>query len=279
MIAADIMSAPVFIVAPEDNLARARNLMLKHRVSRLLVVADGKLTGIITKKDIGYRLRQSEPVWRRRPTDRIPVQLLMTRTPVTVLLDTPVRRLAGLMIDQDISGVPVMDGEMIAGIVTKADILRSAQVNRIRMNAEELMEEPILVSRYHSLDHIIALMRERHDRLVVVNNDGTLAGILTETNLAFYSYSEERGGIPERDLVRLRRADPAGKKEFRHVVDVSAVAEDLMSRPVITVTRETPVKEVIGLMREKRINSVVVEDEGTAKGIVKRDDIIKEVAK
>jgi hypothetical protein len=31
-----------------------------------------KQIGIITKKDIGYRLRQSEPIWRRRPIDNIP---------------------------------------------------------------------------------------------------------------------------------------------------------------------------------------------------------------
>jgi len=122
-------------------------------------------------------------------------------------------------------------------------------------------------------------MRERNDRLVVVNNDGTLAGILTETNLAFYKYYEEPTGIPERDLTRLRRGEPAGKKEYRHVVDISAVAEDLMSRPVITVTPETPMKDVIARMQEKKISSVVVEENGAVRGIVKRDDIIKEVAK
>jgi len=32
MRAIDVMSSPVYVVAPTDNVAYARNLMLKHRV-------------------------------------------------------------------------------------------------------------------------------------------------------------------------------------------------------------------------------------------------------
>jgi CBS domain-containing protein len=78
MQASDVMTSPVFVVAPHENVAHARNLMLKHKISRLPVMDNGCLAGIITKKDIGYRLRQSEPVWRRRPIDNIPVSVLMT---------------------------------------------------------------------------------------------------------------------------------------------------------------------------------------------------------
>ena len=78
MFARDVMTAPVYIVGPDATVAHARNLMVRHRISRLPVMENGALTGIITKKDIAYRLRQGEPVWRRRPLDRIPVGALMT---------------------------------------------------------------------------------------------------------------------------------------------------------------------------------------------------------
>ena len=84
MIASDIMTSPVYVVGPSENIAHARNLMLKHKISRLPVVQETGLMGIITKKDIGYRLRHTEPVWRRRPIDLVPVELLMTPDPFSV---------------------------------------------------------------------------------------------------------------------------------------------------------------------------------------------------
>jgi CBS domain-containing protein len=62
-------------------------------------------------------------------------------------------------------------------------------------------------------------------------------------------------------------------------VEVHAVAEDIMSRPVITIGKDAPVTEAVELMREHAINSVVVVDGMNLAGIVKRDDIIREVAK
>ena len=38
MIASDIMTSPVYVVSPSENVAHARNLMLKHKISRLPVV-------------------------------------------------------------------------------------------------------------------------------------------------------------------------------------------------------------------------------------------------
>ncbi|RQD84499.1 CBS domain-containing protein, partial [Methanosalsum natronophilum] len=36
----NIMSSPVYTISPEDPLSHARNLMLKHKISTLVVVND-----------------------------------------------------------------------------------------------------------------------------------------------------------------------------------------------------------------------------------------------
>jgi CBS domain-containing protein len=141
------------------------------------------------------------------------------------------------------------------------------------------MEDAVTVSRYHSLAHVIDVMSERDDKVVVVNDNGTLAGITTESNLAFYSYENDKtAGLPENSVTMLRKEEAGGRKSFRHVLDMSAVAEDLMTRPVITCTPETPIREAVKIMRDHHINSIVVADANGIRGIVKRDDIIKEVA-
>jgi CBS domain-containing protein len=278
MKAADVMSSPVHVVTPTDPVAHARNLMLKHRISRLPVMDQGNLVGILTKKDIGYRLRQTEPIWRRRPIDHIPVSVLMTPNPAKVTPDTGIRELSFLMIDCDISGIPVMDGKEMVGIVTKSDLMKSALIGSLPTKVEDIMEDVITVSRYHSLTHIIDLMRERNDMVVVVNNDGTLAGIITESNLAFFLYVNDKLELPVRYGTMLRKEDHAGKKSFRYVVETSAIAEDLMTHPVVTILPGATVGEAVGIMREKGINSLVIVEENEIKGIIKRDDIIREVA-
>ena len=74
---ADIMSSPVYVINTDEPVSHARKLMLKHRISTLLVLNEDKMAGIITKSDIINRLAQAEPIWRRRPIDQIPIKLLM----------------------------------------------------------------------------------------------------------------------------------------------------------------------------------------------------------
>jgi len=279
MRAVDLMSSPVYVVTTTDNVAYARNVMLKHRISRLPVMEGEELRGIITKKDIAYRLRQAEPIWRRRPIDRIPVEVLMVPDPITITPETSTRDIAAIMLDKNISGLPVVENGTVAGIVTKRDIMRSAYLRGLKATVGEVMGEAVTVNRYHSLDHIIETMKSKNDKVIVVNDDGSLAGIITETNLAFYDYLNERMELPRKEVKILRRSEPAGQKRYRYVVEVSAVAEDVMSRPVITVAPDAPLQDAVGLMLEKEINSLAVVEGGEIRGLLKRDDIIKEVAK
>ena len=278
MRASDVMSAPVHVVGPNDSSAHARNRMIRHRCSRLPVVDEDRLVGIVTKKDLGYRLRQAEPSWRRRPIDRVPASLLMTPDPVSVAADASIRTAATAMVEYGISGLPVVEDCTLVGIVTKTDLLRSVSVERLERTVDSLMGDAVTVSRYHSLDHLIDLASERDHKLVVVNNDGTLAGIVTESNLAFYEYVGRVPGEPDRDVTMLRRETAGGRKTLRHVRDVSAIAEDMMSRPVETTPPDAPIAEAVRRMREKGINSLVVVEGGDIKGIITRDDIIKGVA-
>ena len=279
MRAVDVMSAPVYVVAPADNVAYARNQMLKHRVSRLPVMEGDELRGILTKKDIAYRLRQTEPMWRRRPIDRIPVSVLMAQNPIVVTPETSIRNIAATMLDKDISGLPVVDNGRVTGIVTKLDVMRSTHVRGLPARVGDLMEDAVTVNRYHSLDHVIDTIKGKNDKLIVVNDNGSLAGIITESNLAFYEYLDDRMNLPSKDVTRLRRDEPGGQKRFRYVVEVSAVAEDIMSRPVIIIPPDASIKDAVGLMLENQINSLVVTEDGDLRGVLKRDDIIKEVAK
>ena len=61
------------------------------------------------------------------------------------------------------------------------------------------------VSRYHSLNHVISVMRERNDKVLVTEDDGTPAGIISETNLAFYEDEPKISGVMGKDVTIKRR--------------------------------------------------------------------------
>jgi CBS domain-containing protein len=279
MYARDVMTAPVFIIEPNATVAHARNLMVRHRISRLLVMDGGTLRGILTKKDIAYRMQQGEPAWRRRPLDRIPVGALMTERIVTVAPDTGVKAIARIFVEKGISSVPVEENGVVVGIVTKTDLMKSALVRQLICPVGDVMEDVATTNRYHSLDHVITVMRERHDKVLVMDDGGTPAGIITETNLAFYASEPKVSGAAGKEILisRQKTADGSGGQGL---LTVSAVtAGDVMTSPVITTEPETPLPDAIALMEKHHVNSLVVMDHDTVSGILKRDDIIKEVAK
>jgi CBS domain-containing protein len=279
MFARDIMTSPVHIVSPDATVAHARNLMVRHRISRLPVMENGVLVGILTKKDIAYRMRRGEPAWRRRPLDRIPVGALMTEHPVVVRPDTGVVEIARIFTRHNFSSVPVADEEGMAGIITKTDLMKSALVRQITWPVGDVMEDVPAVSRYHSINHVISVMRERNDKVLVTDDDGTPAGIISETNLAFWEDEPKISGVMGKDVTIKRREMACGVPGPALMAVASVTAEDVMTSPVLTVSPGTRVPEALELMKDHHVNSLVVVENGTVTGIVKRDDIIKEVAK
>ncbi len=277
--ARDIMNAPVQVVSPDATVAHARNLMVRHKISRLPVMENGVLVGILTKKDIAYRMRKGEPAWRRRPLDRIPVGALMTEHPVVVQPNTGVKEIARIFVERNFSSVPVVDAGAVTGIITKTDLMKSILVRQITYPVGDVMEDVAIVSRYHSLNHVISVMRERNDKVLVIEDDGTPAGIISETNLAFYEDEPKISGVMEKDVTIKRRETADGMREPALMAVASVTAGDVMTSPVITVSPATPVPDALVLMERHHVNSLVVMENGTVTGIIKRDDIIKEVAK
>jgi CBS domain-containing protein len=279
MFARDIMNAPVQVVSPDATVAHARNLMVRHHISRLPVMENGVLVGIITKKDIAYRMRKGEPAWRRRPLDRIPVGALMTEHPVVVEPDTGVREIARMFTKRNFSSVPVVEGGVMIGIITKTDLMKSALVRQITWPVGDVMEDVPTVSRNHSLNHVISVMRERNDKVLVTEDDGTPAGIISETNLAFYEDEPKIAGVMGKDVTIKRRETADGVRGPGLMAVASVTAGDVMTSPVLTVPPGTPVPDALVMMEKHHVNSLVVMENGTVTGIIKRDDIIKEVAK
>jgi acetoin utilization protein AcuB len=129
MLVGERMSHPVITVHPETSLQDALHLMHTEHI-RLLPVVDkkGNLVGIVAERD----LIQASPsdatslsVWEvSYLLSKITIQKLMTTKVITVSEDTPLEEAARIMADHKITGLPVVRGEKLVGIITETDLFR-----------------------------------------------------------------------------------------------------------------------------------------------------------
>lgn len=275
----DIMSAPVYVVSPDETVARARNLMLRHKIGRLVIINNNKPVGMVTKKDIVRRLNQAEPQWRRRPIDDIPVSKVMTESLITIFPDATPRQLAELMTENNIGGLPVVNkNDEVIGIVTKWDLIKYFSGLELDLKVKDMKIEPaITVHRHHTISHIIHELQENSvDRAIVFEDNDKPVGIITNSNLTFTEMKDKTGGLPHKVIKMTRKDSPAGRKENRYINEVPLVAEDIMSCPIVEVNNEDLAIYAAGLMVKERINGVAVTGNGVM-GILTGENIIKTI--
>ncbi len=275
----EIMSSPVYVVSPDENVARARNLMLRHKIGKLVIVENNKPIGIVTKKDMSRRLDQAEPQWRRRPIDNIPIRNIMTESLITIFPDATPAQLAELMSENDISGVPVVNNKNeIIGIVTKWDLIRYFSELDLDLKVKDMNIIPALtVHRHHTISHIIyELEANSTDRAVVFEDNEKAVGIITNSNLAFTEMKSKTGGLPQKDIKMTRKDSYAGRKQYRYIQNVPLVAEDIMSCPLISVKNDDLATDAARIMVKERINGLPVFGNGIL-GILTGDNIVNSI--
>jgi CBS domain-containing protein len=111
----DVMRASPAPLGPDDTLARALEQMDALNRRELPVAEGGRLAGVLARSDI-------EPY--RGHLEWTTVRSAMTRDPLTVTPSTGLRALAGILIDHDLNGVPVVDDGRVVGVVRRSDLLR-----------------------------------------------------------------------------------------------------------------------------------------------------------
>jgi CBS domain-containing protein len=275
----EIMSSPVYVISPDETVARARNLMLRHKIGRLVLIENNKPIGIVTKKDISRRLNQAEPQWRRRPIDSIPIRQIMTESLITIYPDATPKQLSELMVENNIGGLPVVNNkDEVIGIVTKWDLIRYFSELSLDMKVKNMNIEPaIAVHRHHTISHIIyELDANSSDRAIVLEDNDKPVGIITSSNLAFTEMKGKTGGLPQKEIKMTRKESFAGNKQNRYIREVPLVAEDIMSYPLITVNIEDTATYAAGIMVKERINGVPVIGNGVM-GILTGENIVKAI--
>ncbi len=120
------MAHPVITVQPNTPITRVHELMAHEKIHQTPVVKNGKLVGIVSEKDILKAYPSpvtSLSVWEITSLlEKVTVKDIMVTKVLTVQEDTPIEDAARMMVDNEISSLPVMRGGELVGIITKSDL-------------------------------------------------------------------------------------------------------------------------------------------------------------
>jgi CBS domain-containing protein len=142
MRAHQIMTRPVITITPDTTIVEAATTMLQKHISGLPVIdVSGKLVGIVSEGDF---IRRSEIGTQRQrgrflkfilgpgksATDFVHehgrmVGEIMSCEPLTVTEDTSLEEIVELMEKNQVKRLPVMRGDQIVGIVSRANLLQA----------------------------------------------------------------------------------------------------------------------------------------------------------
>ncbi len=170
----NLMTSEVVTVRPETPLKDVARLLVEHRVSGLPVVSDGRLLGIVSEADLLIKEQGVDEV-PLRPLGRLvgesrssQEQLAkveattageaMTAPAITITPDKPISEAAAVMGRSRVNRLPVVDGEELVGIISRADVVRAY----VRSDAE-LTETVRNAIQYQALLDPAALEVDVHD--------------------------------------------------------------------------------------------------------------------
>lgn len=166
------MSTKVITINSTAPLQEAINLLMEHNISMLPVLEDGQMVGIVTDRDVK----------RASPSDaclldfqnimyhvaRKEVGSIMSKKPITVTMDQTIEETAEILLQNNISGAPVVDDQgVIRGMITKDDLF-SALISLSGLSHRGVLFGFLLEDQPGSIKEVTDVIRACSGRLASI---------------------------------------------------------------------------------------------------------------
>jgi CBS domain-containing protein len=119
--AGDLLAAKgwggVVTVNPEVTILDAARVMNERRVGSLLVIENGAVAGILTEKDVVYRV-----VAAGKDPGLVRARDVMSSPVLCIQPDRPIEEIEAIMRQERVRHVPVVDGKALLGLLSIGDV-------------------------------------------------------------------------------------------------------------------------------------------------------------
>ena len=109
----------VFSIAPDAKVIEALQLMAQKDVGALVVMAGGKLVGMLSERDYARKV-----ILHGRSSQDVPVSDIMTPDVVTVEPSKTIEDCMALVTQRRIRHLPVCEGNKLLGLVSIGDLVK-----------------------------------------------------------------------------------------------------------------------------------------------------------
>ena len=259
----NLMSTSLITIDKDQNLSDALKLLRKNRISRLPVLNNKELVGIISERDIAKKLGSSK--YESMPASRLHVSSVMVKDIISVPQSMRLAEVANIMLENGIGSVPVMEDDKMVGIVSKADFVTLAIDGEYeKICTKEIMTKDIIsVSPSERLVHARRVSIDNKVGRLPVMDDEELVGMITSKDL-MRAFIDFRKNVPEKYQ----------KSQIKEVL-----IEDIMSTNPCVVSKDTPICEVSKIMMETGYNGLPVVENDKVIGIITQTDILRLISK
>lgn len=266
-------------VSKKITLLDARSILLRYKISRIIISENEKAIGILTEKDLVKSIYNLS----NKPIERIPVSEIMTTRLITATEDATLYDCARLMSDNKISSVIILkkDGKL-AGIVTKTDLTSVFLTQAtVPLQVSKIMTKNVItVKPVDSLLYVESILVKNRISRVVVERNRKPVGIITHRDFVpakIPLWLRQSGDSQE--VERYRMATRPTEFNLNPPSYLSTfIAADIMSPNPITVVATDDVSEASLLMIRNGISGLPVVKNSLLVGIITKTDIVKAIA-
>ncbi|MCP9438996.1 MAG: CBS domain-containing protein [Nitrospira sp.] len=126
VIARDLMTSPVFTLSSDSTLNDAWAVMTQKRFRHIPITSlDGTLVGMVSERDLLAHAPELIVGLPSPQGERLQLAEIMITRVISATVTTDLRDIARIMLDEQISAVPILDGHRHPiGIVSSRDLLR-----------------------------------------------------------------------------------------------------------------------------------------------------------
>ena len=112
--AADVMTDNVITVTPDISIKQVVKILYEKKISGVPVVdSNGGMVGVITETDLMGKQQED-----------LKVNDIMTKSVISVDIDTPIEEISKILIDKVIRRVPVTQDGKLVGVVSRGDLMK-----------------------------------------------------------------------------------------------------------------------------------------------------------
>ena len=254
MLARDFISKEYRVLDGEDLISHA--LLVFEETDSIVVMRNKQYIGMLVEKELT----------RSKLPPKAKVKSFVRNTP-KIKLDTPIEEIARLMLENELSNLPVFENEKLVGIVKIDDLLERIVEKRF---GEEKIDRFISknvtsVSPSDNIGKVLKIFRKKNISRLPVVKDNIVVGVITMKDVI-------------EKVIR-----PEDKPEFGEFISekkhyLKIPVEGIMIPDPFIMPPNAKIRDVVREMIERKIGGVIIAEDNKLVGIITKKDLLEPIA-